>query len=281
MTKVRFNYLLLVLFLFQLNSCKHTEGKKYDVNAPDYWDNAELVWNDEFEGDRLSTQNWRFETGQNGWGNNELQNYVADENVKVSNGTLKIIAKKTGNGREIGDYTSTRLKSTEEFTYGRMEIRAKLPDYKGKGLWPAIWMLGNDIGTKGWPQCGEIDIMEYVSYRPNTVYSTIHSMANNHVDGTEASSGPIELETAEEEFHTYGLLWSEEYVKFYLDDIDNIKYTFERPEDFNQDNWPFSKPFYFLLNLAVGGNWGGQQGVDDVAFPAVMEVDFVRVYQIK
>lgn len=270
-------------------SCKGTSalgsfgatGAKPDVNAPDYWEHAELIWGDEFEGNGLLAKNWKIETGQHGWGNNELQNYVANGNVEVSDGTLKIMAKKVGSGQETGDYTSARLNSTREFRYGRFEIRAKLPEYKGNGLWPAIWMLGNDLSTKGWPQCGEIDIMEYVSYQPNNVHMTIHSKANNHVDGTEATSGPIVLESAEEAFHTYGLLWSGDYLKFYVDDIENIKFVFLRPEEYTSDNWPFSKPFYLLMNIAVGGNWGGQQGVDDSIFPAVMEVDFVRVYQVK
>ncbi len=257
------------------------QGNGLDVNAPDYWENAELIWSDEFEGDRLLGENWKIQTGQHGWGNNELQNYVANDNVEVSNGTLKITAKKVGKGQKIGDYTAARLNSTREFMYGRMEIRAKLPEHKGNGLWPAIWMLGNDLETEGWPQCGEIDIMEYVSYQPNNVHMTIHSTANNHVDGTEATSGPLALESAEEAFHTYGLLWSEEYLKFYIDDIDNIKFVFQRPKRYTSDNWPFSKPFYLLMNIAVGGNWGGKQGVDDSVFPAVMEVDFVRVYQVK
>lgn len=257
------------------------QGNELDVNAPDYWENAELIWSDEFEGDRLLGENWKIQTGQHGWGNNELQNYVANDNVEVSNGTLKISAKKVGKGQGIGDYTAARLNSTREFMYGRMEIRAKLPEHKGNGLWPAIWMLGNDLETEGWPQCGEIDIMEYVSYQPNNVHMTIHSTANNHVDGTEATSGPLALESAEEAFHTYGLLWSEEYLKFYIDDIDNIKFVFQRPKRYTSDNWPFSKPFYLLMNIAVGGNWGGKQGVDDSVFPAVMEVDYVRVYQVK
>ena len=275
-------FLLYSLFV-SCGGVTETEKEKktiIDVNAEDYWDNAKLVWSDEFDGTRLSTENWSFETGQHGWGNNEWQNYVANDNVEVSNGTLKITAKKVGEGQEVGDYTSTRLNSVKSFTYGRMEIHAKLPDHKGNGLWPALWMLGSSISTEGWPACGEIDMMEYVSYDPNKVHFTIHSTANNHVDGTQASSGPIVLESAEEEFHTYGLLWSEEYLKFYVDTVDNIQFTFQRPTDYNTNNWPFSKPFYFLMNIAVGGNWGGNEGVEDTIFPAVMEVDFVRVYQV-
>jgi beta-glucanase (GH16 family) len=252
-----------------------------DVFAPDYWDNAELVWKDDFDGDALSTDNWSFETGANGWGNNEWQDYVANDNVEVSNGTLKITAKKVGSGQKTGDYTSARLNSKNSFMFGRMEIRAKIPDDKGKGIWPALWMLGNDIQTIGWPACGEIDIMEYVSYDPNNVHFSIHSTANNHVIGTQITSGPVELMTIEEEFHKYGILWTNKYLKFYIDDIDNVQLTFFRPVTSTTENWPFSKPFYFLMNIAVGGNWGGLEGVDDSIFPATMEVDYVHVYQVK
>lgn len=277
-------FLLGNLFLGCSESSKKEQKEiidTIDVNDPEYWDSAELVWSDEFDGNSLSTENWSFETGQHGWGNNEWQNYVSSGNVEVDGGILKIIAKKEGTGQKVGDYTSARLNSKESFTYGRMEVRAKLPLHKGNGLWPALWMLGSNISTAGWPACGEIDLMEYVSYDPNRVHFTIHSTANNHVDGTQASSGPVELETAEEEFHTYGLLWSEEYMKFYIDDKENVKFTFQRPANHNDGNWPFSKPFYFLMNIAVGGNWGGLEGVNDAIFPSVMEVDFVRAYQVK
>ena len=252
-----------------------------DVYASDYWDNAELVWADEFEGSALIPENWTFETGDHGWGNNELQNYVEDDNVEVSEGTLKIMAKKV-EGFPVGaKYTSTRLNSKKQFLYGRMEIRAKIPEDKGNGIWPALWMLGKDIQNIGWPACGEIDIMEYVSFEPNQMHFSIHSTANNHKNGTQITSGPVELETIEEEFHNYGLLWTDKYIKFYIDDIENITLNFQRPAISNSENWPFSKPFYFLMNIAVGGDWGGLNGVDDSIFPATMEVDYVRVYQVK
>jgi len=162
-----------------------------------------------------------------------------------------------------------------------MEIRAKIPEHKGNGIWPALWMLGSSIQTAGWPACGEIDIMEYVSFEPNQTHFSIHSLANNHKDGTQITSGPVILETIEEEFHNYGILWTNKYLKFYIDDIDNIKLNFTRPAISNAENWPFSGSFYFLMNIAVGGDWGGLEGVDDAVFPAVMEVDYVRVYQVK
>ncbi|WP_297794937.1 glycoside hydrolase family 16 protein [uncultured Eudoraea sp.] len=252
-----------------------------DVNAADYWDNATLVWQDEFDGNTLSEENWVFETGDHGWGNNERQNYVANENVEVSDGTLKIIAKRIQIAPGTFEYTSSRLNSTTDFIYGRMEIRAKIPEHKGDGLWPALWMLGSNINTVGWPACGEIDIMEYVSFEPNQTHFSIHSTANNHRNGTQITSGPVALESIEEEFHNYGILWTNKYIKFYLDDIDNIQLTFPKPAITNAENWPFSGSFYFLMNIAVGGDWGGIEGIDDEIFPAVMEVDYVRVYQVK
>ncbi len=280
----------ILIALFTFSSCD--EQGKVEQQKPEpipvdepvvevNWDEATLVWSDEFDGDEVDLAKWRFETGANGWGNNEWQNYTSGPNSTVSDGMLKITAKKEGTGQKVGDYTSSRMLSKELFTYGRMEIRAKIPEWKGKGIWPAIWMLGENISTVGWPDCGEIDIMEYVSYAPDEVHFSIHSKANNHVQGTQVTSGAIQLETIEEEFHNYGLLWTENSLKFYIDDIDNIKLTFNKPFASNQDNWPFDKPFFFLLNIAVGGNWGGLEGVNDAIFPSTMEVDYVRVYQFK
>lgn len=252
-----------------------------DPDDLDYWNEAKLVWSDEFEGSALSLDNWVFETGTGGWGNNELQNYRPVGHCEVSNGTLKITAKQNTDTSLEGAYTSARLNSKKDFMFGKMEIRAKMPDHKGNGIWPALWMLGSNIENVGWPSCGEIDIMEYVSYLPGKTHFALHSKENNHTNGTELTSGAVDLETIEEDFHIFGLLWSNKYIKFYIDDIDNIKFSFRKPKVSNTDNWPFSNKFYFLMNIAVGGNWGGIEGVDDAVFPAVMEVDYVRVYQVK
>ncbi len=254
---------------------------KADPDDADYWDAAELVWSDEFEGNQLSSDNWVFETGGGGWGNNELQNYLAFGATEVSDGTLKITAKKNTDNTLEGAYTSARLNSKQSFKFGRIEINAKLPEHKGNGSWPALWMLGSNIQTVGWPACGEIDIMEYVSFKPNKVHFSIHSTANNHVNGTEITSGALDLETIEEEFHAFGVLWTEKYIKFYLDDMANIQFVFRRPLTSTADSWPFSDPFYILMNIAVGGNWGGLEGVDPFIFPATMEVDYIRVYQVR
>ncbi|MGI9494616.1 MAG: glycoside hydrolase family 16 protein [Mariniblastus sp.] len=238
-----------------------------------------LVWADEFDGTSIDTDKWAFETGQHGWGNNEWQNYTDGENASVSDGTLKIVAKKVGPGQKAGDYTSSRLNSKQSFTYGKIEINAKMPDHKGKGLWPAIWMLGDSIRGGKWPDCGEIDILEYVSFQEDTIHCAIHTKANNHKDKTQVDFHQ-KFEGAEEDFNVYGLIWTEDQLVFYTGDPTKVKMTFDRPKDFTPENWPFDKPEFLLLNMAVGGGWGGKEGVEDEKiFPATMEIDYVRVFQ--
>ncbi|TRX72125.1 glycoside hydrolase family 16 protein [Carboxylicivirga sp. M1479] len=253
-----------------------------DEDDAEFLSHYTMVWNDEFDGSNLSGDKWSSETGQHGWGNAEWQNYTDGDNVEVSDGTLKIIAEKIGEGQKVGDYTSARLNSTAAFTYGIYEVRAKMPADKGPGVWPAIWMLGESIqnGTS-WPLCGEMDIMEYVSWDPNTTSSSIHIESNNHAQGNAIGSGHLALETAEEEFHNYGVIWTESFLRFYRDDVENVILTYRKPNEATEENWPFDKPFYFLLNIAVGGNYGGVNGVDDIIFPATMEVEYVRVYQLE
>lgn len=293
MRQIKFFRPLLCLFLF---GCTTSDSQEPAVVAEqeeptptvvaknpddaDYWDDAELVWSDEFEGETISEDNWLFETGGGGWGNQELQNYQENGNAEVSNGTLKITAKRNMDNTIEGAFTSARMNSKEKFKYGRMEIRAKMPEHKGNGIWPALWMLGSNIQTVGWPACGEIDMMEYVSFKPNKTHFSIHSTRNNHADGTEITSGAVDLETIEEEFHVFGMLWSRKYIKFYIDDMDTIAFSFRRPTVSNMDSWPFSGDFYFLMNIAVGGTWGGLEGVDTSILPATMEIDYVRVYQV-
>ncbi|WP_052670989.1 family 16 glycosylhydrolase [Draconibacterium sediminis] len=245
------------------------------ANDSEYFSKLELVWEDNFDGNAVNTDNWTFETGSGGWGNNELQNYTAGDNAVVKDGILTITAKKLNEAKVAGSYTSSRMITSgkKEFTYGRMEIRAKLPS--GTGIWPAIWMLGANIGTAGWPACGEIDIMEYVGYQPNKVHATVHTSAGYGGNGDGSSKT---FETAEEEFHVYGLFWTEKELVFYTDSPENITHRYA-PSSKNNDNWPFNKPHFFILNVAVGGNWGGAQGIDNAIFPQSMEVDYVRVYQ--
>ncbi|MBO6524793.1 MAG: glycoside hydrolase family 16 protein [Balneolaceae bacterium] len=271
---------LLIVFLFLIAACNEPRQTEYDFSK---WDSAELVWSDEFDGIEVDTTKWLFEEGAHGWGNREWQNYQSfgSDNATVEDGVLSITAKLVGEGQNVGDYTSARLNSKEAFLYGRMEIKAKMPDHKGNGVWPALWMLGEPFRNGGgWPRSGEIDIMEYVSYRPDSTLVTIHTTANNHVDGTQVSSDFVALPTIEEEFHKFGILWEEDVLHFYIDEIDNILLTFNRPTIHNQKNWPFDNPFYFLMNIAVGGNLGGVKGVDDSIFPSTMHVDYVRVWQL-
>jgi beta-glucanase (GH16 family) len=242
---------------------------------PDYIQNLTLVWSDEFDGSSVNQDYWNFDTGATGWGNNELQEYTNGANAEVTGGKLIITALKVNDNMQTGSYTSSRLNSKvkKEFRYGRMEFRAKLPS--GRGIWPALWMLGSNFSSAGWPACGELDIMEYVGYQPNTVYSTVHCPAGYGATGNGSS---MTLATCEEEFHNYGLIWTEKKMIFYVDTPDNVIHTYA-PAVKTPENWPFDQPAFFILNIAVGGNWGGAQGIDNSIFPQTMEVDYVRVYQ--
>lgn len=254
-----------------------SEKKTVNISSddPDYVSGFTLSWADEFDGTNVNTSDWTFETGATGWGNNELQNYTNGNNAEVKNGVLILTAKKVNDNTTVGSYTSTRMitKAKKEFTYGKMEIRAKLPS--GRGIWPAIWMLGGNISDVSWPACGEIDIMEYVGYQPNTIHATVHTTAGSGGNGDGSSKT---LVTAEEEFHIYGLIWTEKEMVFYTDTPENVTHTYS-PANKTEDNWPFYKPQFFILNIAVGGSWGGAQGIDNSIFPQTMEIDYVRVYQ--
>ncbi|WP_225551050.1 glycoside hydrolase family 16 protein [Sphingobacterium bovistauri] len=240
------------------------------------WD---LVWSEEFNyvGAPDATT-WNFDTAGNawGWGNNELQHYTSSKynNAIVEDGVLKITARK----EKIADklYTSARLTTQNKikFQYGKLEVRAKLP--KGKGMWPAIWMLGQNIDSLGWPMCGEIDIMEYVGYEPDTVYATIHSDTYNHMRNTQKMKS-IFIENPQA-FHNYSIEWSKDKIDFYLN---SQLYNTVLNEYKSTNEWPFDSNFFLLLNVAVGGNWGGKHGIDTLSFPAQMEVDYVRYYKRK
>lgn len=241
-------------------------------------DKGKLIWSDEFDQEGLpDSSKWSWDTSGNssGWGNNEAQFYTsnAPANAIVKNGLLYIVARKEK--RENRNYTSARLitRGKASFTYGRMEIRAKLP--AGKGTWPAIWMLGENINEKGWPACGEIDIMEHVGYEKDSVYGTVHTETYNHVKGTQKTRG-IFVGSLYSDFHVYSIDWTPEKVDFY---VDGVLYNHFVNEHRTDKEWPFDKPFFFILNLAVGGNWGGKYGIDDAIFPVSMEVDYVRVYE--
>lgn len=235
-----------------------------------------LVWSDEFNYKGLpDNRRWSYDTGGHGWGNNELQYYTAKRasNAKVTNGRLIITAKKEA--YKNAKYTSARLvtKHKGDWKYGRIEVRAKLP--KGRGIWPAIWMLSTDWKYGGWPESGEIDIMENVGYMPDSVFASIHTQAYNHAAGNGKTKGLLS-KTLSTSFHVYAIEWNADAIDFYMD---GKKFHSFKNEKTGNAAWPFDQMFHLILNVAVGGNWGGKEGVDEKIFPQTMEVDYVRVYQ--
>lgn len=241
-------------------------GNGGDLEPPVY-DN--LVWSDEFDVPGApNPENWSYDTGtgDGGWGNNESQYYTdRSDNIIVEDGFLKITAQRED---FMGSqYTSSRIltRDKQEFTYGRMEIRAKLP--QGGGTWPAIWMLGANFEEVGWPTTGEIDIMEHVGNAPTNILSTLHFPGNSGGNGVTQD---IDVDGVEDEFHTYRLIWGSENLFFYVDDT--LFHTFD-----NRADLPFNKDFFFILNVAMGGNLGG--AIDPAFMSSQMEVDYVRVYQ--
>ncbi len=239
------------------------------MNVPEGY---EIDWFDEFTGISLGAD-WSYEVKNAGWVNNEKQNYVNGNGVtEVSNGTLKINCKKMD-----GKIYSGRIyaKKNKGWKYGWVEARIKLP--KGKGTWPAFWMMPVNE-SDGWPTCGEIDIMEEVGYHPNYTSSSIHCNSYNHTKGTQKTAERL-TPGAEGEFHVYALEWTENYIQTYVDG--NPLLHFDNDGAGNKNTWPFNKEFYVILNLAWGGDWGGAQGVDESALPVTMEVDYVRVFKKK
>lgn len=261
------------------NSDKKTENEVVGIctsgtieGAKPSGDNTVLIWADEFEIDgRPCPENWFHETvppNNGNWWNNEFQHYTdRAENSIVEDGVLKIIARRENyNGKE---FTSARMITMDlfEFEYGKVEVKAKLP--KGQGTWPAIWMLGADFDKIDWPFCGEIDIMEHGNKEPGVVSSAVHlpNEEGKHYYQTEATS----IENESSEFHIYSAIWSDEKIDFF---VDGLKYhTFEIKE-----GMPFNKPFFLLLNVAMGGDFTGNK-VDPNFSSSAMEIDYVRVYQ--
>lgn len=235
---------------------------------------SKLVWSDEFDKGIIDLSKWEHEVNGDGGGNNELQYYTdSQKNSFVQNG--KLIIKAINEKFENKDYTSARLRSKfkGDWLYGKIEVSAKVPT--GLGTWPAIWMLPTDWVYGGWPKSGEIDIMEHVGYDPNIIHGSIHTNAYNHIMGTQKSA-KLSIPTATSDFHIYAIDWFEDHIDFY---IDNNKYFTFLNENKSWSTWPFDKKFHLILNLAVGGNWGGVKGVNPADFPAQMEIDYVRVYQ--
>jgi beta-glucanase (GH16 family) len=241
-----------------------------------------LVWSDEFNGpdsSPIDSSKWVLETGGNGWGNNELEYYTTrPQNAFLQDGNLvlKVLAEKfTGADGVSRNYASARLKTQGKFSqaYGRFEARIKIP--RGQGIWPAFWMLGDDIEKAGWPTCGEIDIMENIGKEPSLVHGTIHGPGYS---GAEGISAPFALSGEgrfADGFHVFAVEWEPKAIRFYVDDH---LYTTRTPADLPKEaKWVYDHPFFLLLNVAVGGGWPGNPDASTV-FPQTMLVDYVRVF---
>ena len=272
------------VFLMFLTVCE----EKIDSAPPLPETNMEdwtLVWNDEFDRDAIDDQKWNKLLWRPGWVNNESQAYTdRDTNLFIGDGKLVIrgLIEPGYSGTDYtgtdynADFTSGRVNTAglATWTYGKFDIRAKLP--KGNGSWPAIWMLGSNISTAGWPHCGEIDIMEHVGYDDGNIHASIHTTDYNHMIGTQ-KSGQVTTPTATDSFHVYSLEWDSTYIRYLVDDE---PYFFIYNDSGGDENkWPFNHSHYVILNLAIGGDWGGAQGIDPNAFPMEMEVDYVRVFK--
>jgi len=261
--------------------------------GPALGDEWKLVWSDEFDkAGPPDAKKWDYEVGF--LRNNEAQFYTKarTENARVEDGHLVIEARRekyknpdfkpdsgSGNrgrrGQEYAEYTSASLitKGKAAWTHGRVEVRAKMPT--ARGTWPAIWMLGTNIKEVGWPRCGEIDIMEFVGFEPGIIHANVHTHKYNHTKGN-GKGDKITIADASKEYHVYAVEWDGEKMDFF---VDKQKYFTYHNEKSGTDAWPFDKDQYLILNLAIGGAWGGQKGIDENAFPQQYCIDYVRVYQ--
>ena len=237
----------------------------------------QLVWSDEFDYTGLpDSAKWNYDVGGNGWGNNELEYYTSKrlDNARVENGNLVIEARKEA--WQGMNYTSARLltKGKMSWQYGKIDVRAKLP--RGRGTWPAIWMLG-DTNPLKWPDDGEVDIMEHVGFDQGVIHGSVHCKKYNWVIGN-GKTATTRVMDCSDNFHLYSLEWDKNTIKI---SVDSTSYMSFSNEHSGYDAWPFDNKLFLILNIAVGGNWGGQQGVDDSIWPQQMLVDYVRVYQRK
>lgn len=273
--------LVLLFTLFTaLMGCKEDATSKI-VDPTTYVDDSlhtlpgwKLVWNDEFNGTAIDSNKWEYEVNGSGGGNNELQYYTDRfQNSFVDSGSLVIVARlESYLGKQ---YTSARMRTKYkgDWTYGHFEVRAKLP--YGRGTWPAIWMLPTDWEYGGWPASGEIDIMEHVGYDQDVIHGSTHCQKYYFRIGTQ-KSGTIKIVNASSEFHVYAIEWFPDRIDFF---VDGVKYFTSWNDGSGWQGWPFDKRFHFILNIAVGGDWGGAQGIDTSIFPQKMYIDYVRVYQ--
>src|SRR6516165_10075526 len=275
--------ILIVIFtVVAASSCGGQARQNSTSLTPSAAPTYQLVWSDEFnaaDGSAPDASKWAIQTGGNGWGNNELEYYTTrPQNVEVSGGNLVITAIKenyTGPDGVWRNYTSARLQTKGLFSqqYGRFEARIKIP--KGQGMWPAFWMLGNNIATAGWPACGEIDIMENIGKEPSIVHATLH--APNYPPAGYTAADTLPSGAFSDDFHVFAVEWEPQQLRFY---VDGTLYATDSPSASpSPTNWPFStQPFFILLNLAVGGDWPGNPDAT-TQFPQQMLVDYVRVYQ--
>lgn len=274
---MRYYYLVLIIVTF--STCSVSENNSIGVsemnrgsfvksNIDLQHDNWKLVWSDEFNYKGLpDSSKWGYAVGGHGWGNNEKQYYTEKDrsNANVANGILTIIAKKQQ--KENRDYTSARLltKGKFDFKYGRVETRAKVP--AAIGTWPAVWMLGADIDKTGWPGCGEIDILEHRGMELNKMYGTLHYPGHS---GGNGNGKTMVIENASNSFHKYALEWNAAEINLFIDN--KLYHTVA-----NSDSIPFNHNFFILVNLAMGGNFGGE--IDKQFTKATLEIDYIRVYQ--
>jgi beta-glucanase (GH16 family) len=282
-TFVRFVAMILIsLFITSCSLLEDIQEQALSMfpEKATYW---KLVWNDEFNGNSLDMSKWTFDVGGNGWGNNELQYYTNGSNIKVLGGKLIIEARKMPFGGN--EYTSARISThgKASWTYGKIEARIKLP--YGQGIWPAFWMLGENIDSAGFPNCGEIDIMEMggstYGLENATIWGSLHRPNLSATDSDEIKSEMAFYKNAHgnwfnDDYHVFGIQWSSGQIQFY---VDNHLYKKIRIPVSGKDGYSaFRKPFFIIVNLAVGGDWPGSPDAT-TDWPKQMEVDWVRVYQ--
>ena len=271
--------LLPILILFITCQEPKSSEKQPVVNE---WDKEgwTLVWNDEFDGPALNLEKWSYEIGGHGWGNNELQYYSDDDSTAfIQDGKLVIradlVPQGTGSADNLRYFSSARLRTSGkgDWRYGRIEVKAKLA--LGQGIWPAIWMLPTDWMYGGWPESGEIDIMEHVGYDPGRVHGSIHTGSYNHKINTQRGGSKL-LDKISSKFYVYAIEWYEDRIDFLIDDSKYFSFQNDGKNDFN--TWPFNQRFHLLINIAVGGDWPGSPD-ETTQFPTEMEVEYVRVYE--
>lgn len=267
----------ILLFYPWLVCCYHLPGKTNEPVKSFSGITRQLKWSDEFNGPNgpIDSNKWVHQLGGDGWGNNEDQFYTPrTENSRIQNGYLVIEARKEDFANR--KYTSARIYSKAKWKYGRIEVRARLPE--GRGSWPAIWMLPESLYNKsmGWPDCGEIDIMEHVGFDPGVIVSSLHSKTYNWMNHNQKTNKTT-IQEPSTQFHVYTLDWSAERMEFYVDD--HLIYRIEKEPGADVKQWPFDQDFHLILNNAIGGFWGGEKGIDDASFPQTFLIDYVRVYQ--